>query len=205
MPHFLEIVSKAEDFLNGIYINKFTAKTSAIIIDEASKFSQTIETGKWILESYLATKTWDKILSGDKAFKLYDTYGFPLELTEEIAKEYGVELDMKWFEIAMKRAQELSRQGGKEKFAKNVDWAFYIEGVPQTKFVGYEQLEKEWIKIVMDIDIDWQRVLAFDSTPFYAEGGGQTGDQGELVMDDGQKLMVKDVQKYGGVWLHFVE
>lgn len=205
ITHFVEIIFQAKKIFNVIYTDKFSTKTSTIIVDEVSKFSQTIETGKWILESYLATKTWDKILLWDKAFKLYDTYGFPLELTEEIAKEYGIQLDIAWFQVAMEKAQNLSRQGGKKMFTKEVNRADHIEWLPPTKFVGYEYLEKEDVKILKDMEIDWQRVLVFDITPFYAEGGGQTGDQGRLITDNGEELLVKDVQKYGGVWLHFVE
>jgi len=105
----------------------------------------------------------------------------------------------------MERAQELSRQGGKKMFTKVVNRADHIEGLPQTKFVGYKLLEQEKVSILKDFEIDGQRILVFDASPFYAEGGGQTGDSGELIMDNGEKIMVKDVQKYGGVWLHFVE
>jgi len=180
---------------------KFVTQT---IFEEMQQFQSTLVKGEKKYEELLAQQKW-KVFSGSDAFLLYDTFGVPVELTQELVQHHGFSVDMDGFSKAMQKAQETSRAGGKKMFTKEINRADHIEGLPQTKFVGYAELEKDGAKILKDFEIDGQRILVFDITPFYAEGGGQTGDQGELVMDDGQKLMVKDVQKYGGVWLHFVE
>jgi alanyl-tRNA synthetase len=142
-------------------------------------------------------------------FKLYDTYGFPVELTQEIAKSKGIEVDLQWFKKFMDQAKEQSRKATQNVFKRWIDWAKYLEWIPPTEFVWYENLELENPKLLKDfeIEINWklQRVLVFDRTPFYAESWWQTWDKGEIILDDGKRLRVIDVQKYAGVFLHFVE
>ena len=89
-------------------------------------------------------------------------------------------------------------------FAKDVDWSFYIDGLAPTEFVGYTDLDMDNATVLKDFMVDEHRILVFDKTPFYAEGGGQKGDTGIITTDAGEELEVVDVQKYGGVWLHFV-
>lgn len=81
-------------------------------------------------------------------------------------------------------------------FKKGTDWSKYLEGIQPTQFVGYTQLASEEIKLLKDFDVDGQRVLIFDKTPFYAESGGQTGDKGLLTLDSGEIIKIKDVKKY---------
>jgi len=149
------------------------------------------------------------VLSGEFVFKLYDTYGFPVELTEEIANLYWIQIDKQWFSELMKQAKEKSRQSTKEVFKRGIDWSKYIQWLPQTKFIWYDELELENPKLLKDfyIELNWkkQRILIFDKTPFYAEWGWQTADKWEIILDNWEKLKVKDVQKYAWVYLHFVE
>ena len=136
---------------------------------------------------------------------LYDTYGFPVELTREIAKENKILVDEAGFEVAMEEAREKSRQGTKDMFKKGTDWSKYLEWVSATQFVGYEQLAIENPKLIKDLDIDGQRVLIFDKTPFYAESWGQTWDKGTITLDDWTTVTIQDVKKYEWVFLHFVK
>jgi alanyl-tRNA synthetase len=105
----------------------------------------------------------------------------------------------------MEEAREKSRQGTKDMFKKGTDWSKHLEWVSATQFVGYGELEIENPKLVKDLDIDGQRVLIFDKTPFYAESGGQTGDYGTVTLDDWTTVTIQDVKKYEWVFLHFVK
>lgn len=146
-----------------------------------------------------------KTLSWDKVFTLYDTHGFPVDLTREIAQAQGWSIDDEWFDLAMEKAQELSRQGSQGMFSKNIDRSAYIDDVMPTKFVWYDELEVEGVQLLKDFEVHGQRVLIFNVTPFYAEGGGQTWDTGTIFLDSGEFVHVTDVQKFGWVRLHFVQ
>ncbi|MEI6425989.1 MAG: alanine--tRNA ligase [Candidatus Absconditabacteria bacterium] len=173
------------------------------IKEELSQFTKTIANGNKLLQTLIEKA--NGTLAGKDVFMLYDTYGFPVELTREIAKENTMLVDEAGFEIAMEEAREKSRQGTKDMFKKGTDWSKYLEGVSATQFVGYEELEIENPKLIKDLNIDGQRVLIFDKTPFYAESGGQTGDKGTITLDDGTTVTIQDVKKYEGVFLHFVK
>jgi len=144
-------------------------------------------------------------IDGEIIFKLYDTYGFPFELTKEIAENEWLKVDEKWFKENMQKAKEKSKANAKDVFKRWIDWAKYLEGIQPTEFVGYDNLELENPKLLKKIELDWQKILVFDKTPFYAEGGWQTGDKWEIELDDGTVLKVQDVKKVAGVYLHFVE
>jgi len=102
-------------------------------------------------------------------FKLYDTYGFPLELTREIAQEHGICLDEDGCQRCIQEAKEKSRQATKDMFKKGIDRSKYLEGIPQTEFIGYEGLSFDSPKLLKEINIDGQKVLIFDKTPCYPE------------------------------------
>ncbi len=179
-----------------------------ILFSEITKFDKTIRRGLKLLEDILNTIGESKI-SWEIVFKLYDTYGFPVELIKEIVESKWLEVDVEGFKNFMKQAQEKSRQATKDIFKRGIDWGKYLEWIPQTEFVWYDQLELDNPKLLKDftVEIDWkpQRVLVFDKTPFYAESGWQTGDRWVIILDNGETLKVKDVKKYAGVFLHFVE
>jgi len=182
-----------------------------ILFEEIKKFDKTIK--RWLKlvneEIKKIKKNWEKILNWEIVFKLYDTYGFPVELTREIADNEWLKIDEEGFKKYMKAAKQKSRQATKDVFKRWIDWSKYLNWIPQTQFVWYEQLELENPKLLKDfeVEIDWkkQRILIFDKTPFYAESGWQTADKGEIVLDNWEILKVKDVQKVAGVFLHFVE
>ena len=138
------------------------------------------------------------MLSGDLAFKLHDTYGFPLDLTADVCRERGVTVDHVAFDAAMKRQREQARAAGKFKLAQGLDYS----GSPTT-FHGYEHLLHDQAKVtavyvdgspVASAKAGDDTVIVLDHTPFYAESGGQVGDSGEL-RNGTSRMLVEDTQK----------
>jgi len=170
-------------------------KIKEILRQEEDRFFETIENGMTILEAELAqTKN---IFNGETAFKLHDTYGFPLDLTADICRERDVTVDITGFDAAMARQKEQARAAGKFKMATNVDY----KGIA-TNFKGYETLEdkgqitalyKDGVAVNV-LSEGEQGIVVLDNTPFYAESGGQIGDCGELKGSDGI-FAVEDTQK----------
>lgn len=192
---------------NRDYINK-------VLKIEEEKFGETIETGMNILNQYIADaqKANNSKINGQDAFKLYDTYGFPLELTLEIAEEKNCSVDIEEFENQM----EMQRQRARNARAKGSDigWKDEISSldlsVKSSKFIGYEKLEDT--TVIADIIIDGKLsdkanqgqeiILIFDRTPFYAESGGQVGDTG-LIKNADVEIQVNNVTKStNGLFLH---
>ncbi|MFN7370349.1 MAG: alanine--tRNA ligase [Burkholderiales bacterium] len=170
------------------------ARVESVIKAEEEQFGRTLEHGMKILETAFASG--DKI-DGETIFTLYDTYGFPVDLTADMARERNKEADMDGFEKAMQRQREQARAAGKFKMAASVEYS----GV-KTAFRGYDTLELEG-KItalyvggtaVEKVVEGQEAVVVLDSTPFYAESGGQVGDIGDLLSVTGQ-FQVEDTQK----------
>jgi alanyl-tRNA synthetase len=166
---------------------------------EEDRFFETIENGMEILEAELATmsKANNTLFDGDLAFKLHDTFGFPLDLTADICRERDVNVDSAAFDAAMTRQKEQARAAGKFKMATNLEYSG-----ANTNFKGYETLETS-SKIlalykdgtaVNQLSEGEQGVVVLDNTPFYAESGGQVGDNGALKAENGI-FAVEDTQK----------
>ncbi len=164
---------------------------------EEDRFFATIEHGMAILEGELAAMRGKGVFNGETAFRLHDTYGFPLDLTADICRERGVTVDTAGFEVAMNRQKEQARAAGKFKMSAALEY----EG-PATTFHGYEKLEykgkvlalyKEGSQVQQLAEGD-QGVVVLDETPFYAESGGQVGDRGVLQSAQGI-FEVDDTQK----------
>ena len=178
-----------------------------VLMDEVKLFTKTIQNGMTLLKDLIEKlkKENKNLIPWEEVFKLYDTYGFPLELTQEIAEEEKMAIDQAGYEKQVKEAKERSRNATKEMFKKGTDWSKYLEGIPQTQFIGYDEVETSDAKLLKDFDVDGQRVLIFDKTPFYAEMGGQKWDFGTVVLDSGEEVEIKDVQTFAGVSLHLVK
>ncbi len=168
---------------------------------EEDRFFATIENGMAILENELATMGVNDgkfgVFNGETAFKLHDTFGFPLDLTADICRERNVTVDAAGFEAAMKRQKEQARAAGKFKMTVALEY-----NGPETRFLGYEQLEgratvlalyKE-ASAVQELGEGDSGTVVLDSTPFYAESGGQVGDRGLLQSAQGI-FAVEDTQK----------
>jgi alanyl-tRNA synthetase len=169
-----------------------------VMLEEEKAFLRTLAQGTARLEQML--KGGDGSIPGDKAFELFDTYGFPIDLTRLMAREQGREVDMTAFEAELKKQKERSRAATKVEAG---DWKEV--GTGNTEFVGYEQLSCEarilrYRKVTGKDGDRWQVVL--DRTPFYAESGGQVGDTGWLVQG-GQRVEVLDTKKENQLIVHF--
>ncbi len=158
-------------------------KVMDVLRQEEERFFATIANGMDILESALAALAQGAALDGETAFKLHDTYGFPLDLTADICRERGVTVDTEGFDAAMARQKELARAAGKFKMATALEY----DGV-QTTFRGYDTLEAAGRVVALyrdgapvnELHEGELGVVVLDETPFYAESGGQVGDRGEL-------------------------
>ncbi|WP_134082455.1 alanine--tRNA ligase [Thiohalophilus thiocyanatoxydans] len=177
-----------------------------ILKQEEARFAETLEQGMQILDQAIAGLP-DKTIPGETIFKLYDTFGFPVDLTNDIARERGLQLDMAGFDKAMAAQRERARSASQ--FDVDYGEAVQVEG--ETEFTGYAQLAGpatvEAIyqngQPVDELGQGEAGMLVLDRTPFYAEGGGQVGDRGRL-QSDGGKFTVEDTRKQGGkVFLHF--
>lgn len=169
--------------------------------NEEQLFKRTLASGTTLLQEELAQLGGEKTLPGDIAFRLYDTFGFPLEVTRELCAEEGVEVDLGGYEASMLKAQELSRAaGGMETVYGGValNW-----GTTPTQFTGYESVTGEAVAIVVHAIGEDTLGVAFDKTPFYANSGGQVGDQGEIRLGE-RSFRVSDVSKHEGVFVHHV-
>jgi alanyl-tRNA synthetase len=166
-----------------------------VLKQEEERFAETLENGMHVLESALASG--EKLLDGETAFRLYDTFGFPVDLTADISRERGVMLDMAGFEAAMEAQRERARAASKFAAAAGLEYAG-----GRTEFHGYDTLllkgrvvalYKEGAQVPL-LNAGESGVVVLDKTPFYAESGGQVGDRGELVGPAGT-FAVEDTQK----------
>jgi alanyl-tRNA synthetase len=170
-----------------------------ILKQEEDRFFATIEHGMAILEADLAEmkKQGISIFNGETAFKLHDTYGFPLDLTQDVCREHGVSVDAAAFDKAMAQQKDQARAAGKFKMAANLEYSG-----PSTVFHGYEALESNGNVLALykdgvsvnELSEGEVGVVVLDDTPFYAESGGQVGDRGELRSVHGI-FAVEDTQK----------
>jgi alanyl-tRNA synthetase len=174
-------------------------RVEAVLLQEEERFGETLENGMKILDAALGQlRSGDaRLIDGETAFLLYDTYGFPVDLTADIARERGVAVDMAGFERAMQRQREQGRAAGKFRMTAGVEY----EG-GKTRFVGYEQLAADAsVRAIYvegtpapELRAGEKALVVLDTTPFYAESGGQVGDRGELA-GSGGTFEVEDTQK----------
>lgn len=173
---------------------------------EETQFAKTLAQGLRLLASELEGLQDGDVLSGEAAFKLYDTYGFPLDLTADITRERGIVIDETGFDEHMQAQRERARDAGKF----DVDYSSVIQVDTPTTFVGYEQLEEDGVTIdalyqegnpADSLKEGMEGVVVLDRTPFYAEGGGQVGELGEIRTESGV-FEVQDTKKSGQAIIH---
>ncbi|SCX62131.1 alanine--tRNA ligase [Nitrosospira sp. Nsp1] len=170
-------------------------RIEAVLKQEEERFAETLENGMQLLEAALCQES--RLLDGEALFRLYDTFGFPLDLTADIARERGIEIDQAGFERAMERQRERARATSKFTMQDGITYSG-----PSTAFHGYENLQHEGQVLALYkegsrvdfIEAGDEAVVVLDSTPFYAESGGQVGDSGELHPANGT-FAVSDTQK----------
>jgi alanyl-tRNA synthetase len=175
-----------------------TAQVQAVMKTEETKFLETLHSGEAELNKMLE-KT-GNTLSGAAAFRLYETFGFPLEMVKEILEPKGVAVDTDGFKAASEKASEMARASWKGSGEKNL--AAVVATAPKTEFLGYDRLETT-AKVVASAP----GLLALDKTTCYAEGGGQVGDTGDIVSADGRTVLARvvDTQKQNEVFVHVLE
>jgi alanyl-tRNA synthetase len=170
---------------------------------EEKKFLETLETGIKYLNQAIKN-TDEKILNGATAFKLYDTYGFPIDLTQILLEEQGYQLDQKGFDKAMQEQKETSRKSWKGGFNEDKSEFFEAkEKYGKTQVTEQNNIETKLLDIISLKDLD---AALFEKTSFYAEGGGQVGDQGTIESSEGKYIEILDTQKpVDGLIVHLVE
>ena len=207
-PFFHRLVHPVAEIMSGGYpeLARNADRIIAVLVREEDRFASTLDAGMKLLEGEIA-RLHGTTIPGETAFKLYDTYGFPVDLTEDIARERGLSVDRAGFD----RAMEEQRSRGRTATGS-------ITGVTQVRvrtqknvvFTGYEQLDgeaqivhlNERDEAVDALEEGESGVVLLDTTPFYAEAGGQVGDHGELRGADGALFRVEDTTKGGGQHLH---
>ncbi len=172
-----------------------------VILEEEQSFLRTLAHGIKRFEQYIRENPSSKIIDGEFAFELFDTFGFPIDLTQLMAREKGSSVDMDGFSRGLETQKNRSRQAAE---VDTDDWVIVKKGKDETKFLGYETLEAE-----ADI-LKYRRIktkkkeyyqIVLNQTPFYAESGGQVGDRGVLVNGD-EKVFVEDTQKENDLIIH---
>ena len=197
-PFFHAIVSTLVAEMGDAYpeLRASEKRVTDVLRQEEEGFFRTIANGMEILEAELASGT--KTIAGDLAFKLHDTFGFPLDLTADVCRERGVTVDEAGFNVAMAQQREQARAAGKFKMAAGLEYSG-----ADTVFHGYEHLTRDGAKVtavyvdgtsVASAKAGDDAVVVFDHTPFYAESGGQAGDTGEL-RNATTRLLVEDTIK----------
>ncbi len=206
------VVNKAGGGMAEIFPEIKTNQTNIekIIKAEEESFNVTLDRGIELFEQVAekAKAEGKKIISGDDAFKLYDTYGFPVDLTKVMAEEIGFSVDEKRFEELMQQQKERARKSTKDKLStinvitediSNIE----ITTNEPTEFVGYDSLEAKG-KIIGEKTVENKGLILLDKTPFYVEAGGQIDDLGNLIVS-GEKLDVVDVTKLNNQVVHVVD
>ncbi len=177
-------------------------KNKAKIIDtikrEEERFNKTLDRGYKLLEEFIANK---KDIDGESAFRLYDTFGFPLELTKEIAEENGLKVDEAGYKASMQEQKERAKAAtAKLSVTGDMKYAKIEDEVGSTEFLGYSENEAD-AKILATVEGDGYVDIILDKTPFYAECGGQTGDSG-IIENDNMKAEVLTTFKVNKLFVH---
>jgi alanyl-tRNA synthetase len=205
---FYKLVAPLNELMGTAYpeLDEARRQIERVIAQEEQRFSETLAQGMAILEDAVAAMAGTEI-PGATVFKLYDTYGFPVDLTNDVARERGLTIDHEGFERAMAAQRERARAASQ--FA--ADYHAQLDSLAQaTEFLGYDQLEAEAevVSLVSDgtpvesLAPGTSGVVVLDRTPFYGESGGQIGDTGTITGPD-FAFAVTDTQKQNGVFLHF--
>ena len=201
-PFIYKLVSKVSKDLQNVYPNiKDDNKIiETVIKDEESAFLKTLDQGIVLLNKLIKISE-NKIIDGQDAFKLYDTYGFPVDLTSLIAAESGFKVNVKGFDENMQKQKERSSSKSKIKYS---DWNIIDENA-ESNFIGYDKLKSEMNLIrfrEVETENEMNLHLVFDNTPFYAESGGQIGDTGSIESSSKEVIEIIDTIKDNDYIIH---
>ena len=201
-PFFYKLVDVVAETMGGVFpeIRGRKQHVQQTIRVEEDSFNKTLDTGIKIFETYaeiVRKDTGSRAFAGEWAFELYDTYGFPVDLTELMARERGLSVDVPGFERLMEQQRERARKAQKKEV---IEVSQVQSGT--TKFVGYDQLSIK-AKVLEIAKAKDKPAVVLDSSPAYAEMGGQVGDTGKLSVG-GQLWRIVNTQKSGNTWLHIL-
>jgi alanyl-tRNA synthetase len=214
-PFLYRLTSPVVDLMKGPYpeLERARATIEQVTKAEEERFLDTLDKGLRLLDEIIAEvkRTNQRVISGEALFKLYDTYGFPLDLAADSAKDHGLTLDEAGFQAALNEQRERARKSAGFAAAKTKEVYAKLSGiVAPTQFVGYSQLETEsFVQAIVKQDarvkeaVEGDEIeIALDRTPFYAEGGGQVGDQGILTGPDGVMEVKQTTRPAPDLFLH---
>ncbi|WP_420010021.1 alanine--tRNA ligase [Xanthomonas sacchari] len=205
-PFFSKLVPTLVELMGEAYPELTAAQDTVLraLQAEEERFAETLDAGMKIFED-VAAKAQGGVIAGEDAFRLYDTYGFPLDLTQDIARERDLRVDEQGFEAAMDEQRRRAREAGK--FGGGVQLpADLVATLAPTVFLGYDSLQADGLRVVallkdgrpvQSAQAGDAVIVLTDKTPFYAESGGQVGDLGTLTAA-GTRLTVTDTQKFAG-------
>jgi alanyl-tRNA synthetase len=205
-PFFHKLVASLVREMGAYYteLKSGEARATQILAQEESRFAETLTTGMALLDAETAKLT-SKVIPGETVFRLYDTYGFPIDLTADVARERGLSIDQAGFDAAMEAQRERARAASK--FGSDLRDSIKLSG--KTDFLGYDRLTGRGVvtslifdgAVVAALRPGQEGQVVLDHTPFYAESGGQIGDAGALI-GAGARFTVRDTQKIGASFAH---
>jgi len=206
-PFFYKLVEVLEAEMGDAYpeLTRGRAHAQRVLQQEEERFAETLANGMVLLEGAIRNLQGAKVIDGDTVFKLYDTFGFPVDLTADVARERGLEIDQTRFEAAMEEQRRRSQEASK--FGADLGGGASFEA--RTLFDGYERLSGSGRVVALlkqgaqvdTLGAGEQGEVVLDRTPFYAEAGGQVGDAGELT-GPGVRFVVEDTHKRGAAHSH---
>ena len=176
----------------------------SVIREEELAFLKTLDRGISLMDEYMAKSQATKVIAGPDAFKLYDTYGFPIDLTQLIAAEHGFTVDLEGFNVELQKQKERARNATANEFG---DWVEYHAG--EVEFVGYDTTTVEDAILLKQRTVRQKNKemlqLVFDRTPFYGEMGGEVGDTGYILTEDGERIAILNTVKENDLTIHIAE
>ena len=176
----------------------------SVIREEEMAFLKTLDRGISLMDEYMEKSKAAKVIAGPDAFKLYDTYGFPIDLTQLIAAEHGFTVDLDGFNVELQKQKERARNATANEFG---DWIEYHGG--EVEFVGFDTTTVEDAVLLKQRTVKQKNKemlqLVFDRTPFYGEMGGEVGDTGYIIGEDGEKIAILNTVKENNLTIHIAE
>ena len=206
-PFLCNLVSTLVDEMGDAYpeIAKQQKFIENVIREEEMAFLRTLDRGIKLMDECMERSAESKVISGEDAFKLYDTYGFPIDLTELIASEKGYKVDLEKFSVELGKQKDRARNATSNTFG---DWSVYHEG-EDVEFLGYDAVAVEGVKLLKQRTVVQKNKqmlqLVFDRTPFYGEMGGEVGDTGLAIGEDGEQIKIINTVKENNLTIQIAE